>query len=126
MTHESIRRPENRQGTYARSFEETTQIHERIADNGIQFSLALYQMHEDLTELSNNMERGRKHWKQVGLTVEKKLHEAELLVDKVLPPEIRHPDAVADPHRPRLSMILPQRSGIGLDLAIAAPENHSV
>jgi len=42
-------------------------------------------MHEDLTELSNNMERGRKHWKQVGLTVEKKLHEAELLVDKVLP-----------------------------------------
>ncbi|CUS14481.1 unnamed protein product [Tuber aestivum] len=82
MTHESIRRPESRQGTYARSFEETTQIHERIAENGIQFSLALHQMHEDLTDLSNNMERGRKHWKQIGLTVEKKLHEAELLVDK--------------------------------------------
>ncbi|CAZ80888.1 unnamed protein product [Tuber melanosporum] len=82
MTHESIRRPENRQGTYARSFEETTQIHERIAENGIQFSLALHQMHEDLTELSNNMERGRKHWKQIGLAVEKKLHEAELVVDK--------------------------------------------
>ncbi|KAG0637385.1 Rho GTPase activation protein [Tuber brumale] len=82
MTHESIRRPENRQGTYARSFEETTQIHERIAENGIQFSLALHQMHEDLTELSNNMERGRKHWKQIGSTVEKKLHEAELVVDK--------------------------------------------
>ncbi|PWW79969.1 RhoGAP-domain-containing protein [Tuber magnatum] len=81
-THESIRRPENRQGTYARSFEETTQIHERIAENGIQFSLALHQMHEDLTELSNNMEKGRKHWKQIGSTVEKKLHEAELLADK--------------------------------------------
>ncbi|RPA91032.1 RhoGAP-domain-containing protein [Choiromyces venosus 120613-1] len=82
MTHESIRRPQNRQGTYARSFEETIQIHERIAENGIQFSLALHQMHEDLTELSDNMERGRKHWKQIGLTVEKKLHESELLADK--------------------------------------------
>jgi hypothetical protein len=40
-------------------------------------------MHDDLTELSNVMDKGRKYWKQVGSSVEKKLHEAETLVERV-------------------------------------------
>lgn len=40
-------------------------------------------MHEDLMELSNNMDRGRKHWKQTGMAYERKTSDAELLVEKV-------------------------------------------
>lgn len=83
MTHQSIRRPDGRQGTYAYSFDLTTRIHERIAENGLQFSVALHQMYDDLMELSNNMDRGRKHWKQTGMAYEKKTSDAELLVEKV-------------------------------------------
>lgn len=82
LTHTNIRRPECRQGTYARSFEETTRIHGRMAENGLQFSLALQQMHDDLTELGNNMDRGKKHWKQTGLAFERKVQDAEMLVEK--------------------------------------------
>ncbi|KAF2834268.1 Rho GTPase-like protein activator [Patellaria atrata CBS 101060] len=81
-THESIRRPDARHGTYLQQFEEVTKLHERMADNSIQFALSLHQMHEDLTELSNNMDRGRKHWKINGLAVEKKVQDAEAHMEK--------------------------------------------
>lgn len=81
-THESTRRPDNRQGSYAQSYDEITRIHERMADNGIQFALSLHQMHEDLHELANNTERGRKHWKQTGLNAEKRVQESELMMEK--------------------------------------------
>ena len=48
----------------------------------MQFALALHQMHEDLNELANNMERGRKHWKHVGLAAEKKAQDAESAMEK--------------------------------------------
>lgn len=53
-----------------------------MADNGIQFALLLHQMHEDLQDLASNMERGRKLWKQNGLTAEKKVQDAEALMEK--------------------------------------------
>lgn len=53
-----------------------------MADNGMQFALSLHQMHEDLTELTNNMERGRKHWKHTGLDAEGKVNDAERLVER--------------------------------------------
>lgn len=53
-----------------------------MADHGIQFALSLHQMHEDLTELSNNIERGRKQWKQEGLNAEKKVKDAESSMEK--------------------------------------------
>lgn len=53
-----------------------------MADNGIQFALSLHQMHEDLHELANNTERGRKHWKQTGLNAEKRVQESELMMEK--------------------------------------------
>lgn len=82
LTFESPRRLEGRHGSYLRQFDETTAIHDRIAENGIQFSLALHEMHEDLMELAANIERGRKHWKMTGLSSEKKVHEALLILEK--------------------------------------------
>ena len=57
-------------------------MHERMADNGMQFALSLHQMHEDLNELANNMERGRKNWKQTGLNAEKRASDAEANMEK--------------------------------------------
>ncbi|KAI9754438.1 MAG: SET domain-containing protein 4 [Chaenotheca gracillima] len=81
-THESVRRPENRQGSYAQQYDEITRIHERMAENGLQFSQSLHQMHEDLVEMTNNIERGRKQWKQSGLSAEKRVSDSELLMEK--------------------------------------------
>ena len=53
-----------------------------MADNGIQFALSLHQMHEDLTELSLDKEKGRKLWKQNGLSAEKRVQDAETAMDK--------------------------------------------
>ena len=81
-SHESVRRPDNRQGSYAQNYDDIIRIHDRMADNGIQFALSLHQMHEDLQELAANMERGRKHWKQNGLSAEKRVQDSETLMDK--------------------------------------------
>jgi hypothetical protein len=53
-----------------------------MADNGLQFALNLHQMHEDLNQLAYEMEKGRKNWKQVGLTAEQKAQDAERQLDK--------------------------------------------
>ncbi|KAL8969368.1 MAG: hypothetical protein Q9197_004380 [Variospora fuerteventurae] len=39
-------------------------------------------MHEDLHDLATNIERGRKQWKQSGLSAEKRVQDSEALVDK--------------------------------------------
>ncbi|KAI9746884.1 MAG: hypothetical protein M1835_002336, partial [Candelina submexicana] len=82
VTHESIRRPEHRQGSFAQQYDEITRFQERMADNGINFGLELHRMHEELHDLTNNLERGRKHWKQTGLNAEKKVQDAESAMDK--------------------------------------------
>lgn len=53
-----------------------------MADNGVQFALSLHQMQEDLHDLAVNMERGRKHWKQNGLSAEKRVQDSESLMEK--------------------------------------------
>ncbi|KAL2009178.1 hypothetical protein VTN00DRAFT_7372 [Thermoascus crustaceus] len=80
--YEAAHRIENRQGTYSQSYEEINRIHERMADHGLQFAVSLQQMSEDLQELAANIERGRKHWKQTGLSAEKKVQDAESLAEK--------------------------------------------
>jgi len=60
-----------------------TRLHDHIAENSYGFTLALHQMHDDLVDLANNMERSRKQWKQFGLNAEKKVQDAEQLVEKV-------------------------------------------
>ncbi|KAI9848533.1 MAG: hypothetical protein M1837_007202 [Sclerophora amabilis] len=81
-THDTVRRPENRQGTYAQQFVEITHIHERMADNGMQFAQSLHQMHDDLVEMTNTMEKGRKHWKQSGMSAEKRVQDSEQMMEK--------------------------------------------
>jgi hypothetical protein len=53
-----------------------------MVENGLGFSLSLHQMHDDLLELTMNMERGRKHWKQTGMNAEKRVQDSELLMEK--------------------------------------------
>ncbi|KAF2805261.1 Rho GTPase-like protein activator [Mytilinidion resinicola] len=81
-TFETIRKQDARHGSYARQLEEVMKVNERMAENGSQFGLSLHQMHEDLTELSNTMERGRKQWKQTGLAAESRVQEAEKIMEK--------------------------------------------
>lgn len=81
-SHESARRPDYRQGSYAQNYAEIIRIHDRMADNGVQFALSLHQMHEDLHDLAANMERGRKHWKQNGLSAEKRVQDSESMMEK--------------------------------------------
>ncbi|EZF11869.1 hypothetical protein H112_07086 [Trichophyton rubrum D6] len=80
--HDSAMRQDNRQGSFARSYNEMNMIHDRISDHGVNFSQSLMQMAEELNDLAASMERGRKQWKQNGLTAEKRVQDAELLAEK--------------------------------------------
>ncbi|KFY61459.1 hypothetical protein V496_04987, partial [Pseudogymnoascus sp. VKM F-4515 (FW-2607)] len=82
ITHDNLRRPEHRQGSFIASYDEVTRIHERMADNGAQFAHSLHQMHEDMLEMAANVERGRKHWKTTGLSAEQRLVDAEAAMRK--------------------------------------------
>ncbi|TPR05026.1 WD domain, G-beta repeat family protein [Aspergillus niger] len=80
--HDSAYRNENRQGTYSQNYNELNRFHDRMADHGLQFSVSLQQMADDLNELASNIERGRKQWKQTGLSAEKRVLEAETSAEK--------------------------------------------
>ncbi|KAI1408566.1 RhoGAP-domain-containing protein [Hypoxylon sp. FL1857] len=77
LTQDSIHHADHRQGTFAQSFEEMLMIHDRMAENGIQFALSLHQMHEDLLEVAAVAEKHRKGWKQNGLAAEQRLADVE-------------------------------------------------
>ncbi|KAK1052890.1 Rho GTPase-activating protein [Friedmanniomyces endolithicus] len=79
---ESQRKTEMRGGSYATQVGEVMRVHERIAENGMQFALSLHQMHEDLNVLTANMERGRKAAKHEGLEAEKRASDAEAAMQK--------------------------------------------
>lgn len=79
---ENVKKGEVRGGSYAAQMSELLRVHERMADNGMQFALSLHQMHEDLDVLSSNMERGRKQWKHDGLAAEKSASDAESAMQK--------------------------------------------
>jgi len=81
-THEGLRSHEVKQGTFANGMGEFLQRYDRMADNGNQFAMNLHTMHEELLELTNNCEKGRKYWKQNGLNAEKRVSDAESLMEK--------------------------------------------
>ena len=81
-THDLIRRPENRQGSFAQSYEEITRTQDRMAEHGLQFSSLLHQMSNDLNELAANIERGRKQWKADGAAASKKVMDSESALEK--------------------------------------------
>lgn len=80
--HEAAHRSDNRQGTFSQSYDEIYRIHERLADHGQQFAASLLQMSEDLQEHAATIERGRKQWKQTGLSAEKRAQDAEAIAEK--------------------------------------------
>ncbi|KAF2220381.1 rho GTPase activator [Elsinoe ampelina] len=81
-TEEALHHTESRQGSYKRQMEESLKTHAKMANNTNSFALSLSQMHEDLTQLTNNMERGRKEWKHEGLSAEKRASDAEALMNR--------------------------------------------
>jgi hypothetical protein len=81
-TTDLIRRPESRAGSFAQAFEEATRIHDRIADNGIQYAQSLHHMCDEIAEMITNTDRSRKHWKQTGLDAEKRVADAENAMNK--------------------------------------------
>ncbi len=77
LTQEAMHRPEHREGTFLSACDDMMAIHERMADNGLQFASCLYQMHNDLNELSDMAERHRKGWKATGMAAEERVAEVE-------------------------------------------------
>lgn len=64
------------------SYDEIMQLHDRTAENSIQFAASLHQMHDDLLELTNMAERNRKSWKVNGLTPEQKVTDLDQAMRK--------------------------------------------
>ncbi|KAK3693646.1 hypothetical protein B0T22DRAFT_46133 [Podospora appendiculata] len=82
MSQDSIQRTEHRGGSFARAYDEMMAIHERMADNGVQFAMSLHTMHDDLIELASIAEKSRKGWKQNGLSAEQRVAELEAAMRK--------------------------------------------
>ncbi|KAI0172519.1 RhoGAP-domain-containing protein [Hypoxylon sp. FL1284] len=81
-TQDSIHHTDHRQGSFVQSYEEMIMIHDRMAENGVQFALSLHQMHEDLLEVAAVAEKHRKGWKQNGLAAEQRLSDVESAMRK--------------------------------------------
>lgn len=79
---DAAKRPDSKSGSYALQLGEVLRVHERMGDNGMQFALSLHQMHEDLNNLTAEIERGRKQQKHEGLDAEKKAFDAEQAMQK--------------------------------------------
>jgi predicted nucleic acid-binding Zn-ribbon protein len=82
MSQDSIHRTEHRGGSFAKAYEDMMAIHERMAENGVQFSTSLMRMHEDLVELAAMAEKSRKGWKASGLAAEQRVVDMETAMRK--------------------------------------------
>lgn len=81
-THETIRRSEYRQGTFARQFDEALTFDERIFDSSLAFVTALHSMHDELVDLSKSSHKTRKILKDSCFRNEKNLMDAEANAEK--------------------------------------------
>jgi hypothetical protein len=81
-SQDAMQRGEHRGGTFGRAYDDMMAVHERMADNGIQFAASLQQMSEDLTELALMADKSRKGWKQSGLAAEQRVAELEAAMRK--------------------------------------------
>jgi hypothetical protein len=82
MTQENLHRPDHREGTFRAACDEMMAIHERLADNGVQYAHTLHQMYNDLAELCEVAERNRKGWKTTGMAAEDRVAELEQATKK--------------------------------------------
>lgn len=81
-TSDNMRRADHLGGTFNKAFDGMMTIHERIAENGLQYAMSLYQMTEDLVELAAIAEKQRKGWKQSGLSAEQRVADVEAAMRK--------------------------------------------
>ncbi|KAL1882038.1 hypothetical protein VTK73DRAFT_2752 [Phialemonium thermophilum] len=82
MSLDNIHRADHRGGSFAHAYEEMMSIQELMAENGLQFSSSLHQMHDDLLELAAMAEKSRKGWKQSGLAAEQRVADLEAAMRK--------------------------------------------
>lgn len=82
MSQDSIQRTDHLGGSFAKAYSEMMVVHDRMADNGMQFALTLHQMQEDLLELAAVAEKARKGWKQNGLAAEQRVADIEAAMRK--------------------------------------------
>jgi hypothetical protein len=82
LSQDNMQRGEHRGGTFGRAYDEMMAVHERMADNGIQFAMSLHQMADDLTELALVADKSRKGWKQSGLAAEQRVADLEAAMRK--------------------------------------------
>lgn len=82
ISQESAHKGEHRGGSFAKAYDDMMAIHERMSENGVQFSSSLMQMHEELLELAAMAEKSRKGWKQSGLAAEQRVLELETAMRK--------------------------------------------
>lgn len=81
-TKDNMSRADHLGGTFSKAFDGMMTIHERIAENGLQFAMSLYQMTEDILELAAFAEKQRKGWKQQGLTAEQRVADVDAQMRK--------------------------------------------
>lgn len=81
-TKDNMSRADHLGGTFSNAFDGMMTIHERIAENGLQYAMSLYQMTEDIVELAAFAEKQRKGWKQQGLTAEQRVADVDAQMRK--------------------------------------------
>lgn len=77
-----MHRPDHREGSFVIAYDEMMVIHDRMAENAVQFAQSLHQMHDDLVELATVAERNRKGWKTNALAAEQKVADLEAAMRK--------------------------------------------
>ncbi|KAJ9155524.1 Rho GTPase activator [Pleurostoma richardsiae] len=82
ITTESMHRSEHLGGSFLQAYDNMMAVHERMAENGLQFAASLHQMHEDLHELAAIADKNRKGWKQNGLAAEQRVADIEAQMRK--------------------------------------------
>lgn len=81
-THDLNRRPEYRQGTFVKHFDETLSFEERLLDTSQTFINDIQTMHDELSELAKSTQRSRKTLKESCLRHERNLVDAEQNAEK--------------------------------------------
>lgn len=81
-TRDSIKRPDSRQGTFNRQFDEIVRTNERACDVVNAFVAALLTMHDELNEIAKQTERVRKSIKETSVRQEKFVSDAESAAEK--------------------------------------------
>lgn len=82
MSQSTMLHSDHRQGTFADAYSGMMGVHDKMAQNGLQFSSSLHQMHDDLVELYTYADKNRKGWKQNGLAAEQRVADIEASVRK--------------------------------------------